>query len=239
VTSEIERSYSDFYRSRSPEFVYPVEFVVRAFLGRYPRLTQETRDRRGERVLDLGFGDGRNMPLLSNLGMEVHGVEIAEEICARTRQRLEGLAVQVEVRVGRNAAIPYDDAFFHHVLACHSCYYVDPGTHFDDNLRDVARVLMPDGRFVFSAPIGSSYIMRGARDLGDGHMEIANDPYGIRNGAVLKKFDDEAELARSLAPYFHDLRIGSCRNDFWGIDEHVWIVVARRSDSRLPLAGAV
>jgi SAM-dependent methyltransferase len=239
VTSELEKSYSRFYRSRNPQSVYPVEFVVRAFLGNYPRLVQEAPGRPGERVLDLGFGDGRNMPLLSDLGMEVHGVEIAEEICARTRTRLEALGVAVELRVGRNSAIPYGDAFFHHLLACHSCYYVDRGACFDDNLREIARVLMPGGRFVFSAPIGTSYIMRGARDLGGGHMEIANDPYGVRNGAVLKKFDDEAELARSLAPYFADLRIGSCRNDFWGIDEHVWIAVARRLDSHPSLPRTV
>ena len=234
MASEIERSYSQFYRDRNPAAIYPVEFVVRAFLGTYPRLSQPPADRHGERVLDLGFGDGRNMPLLSNLGLEVHGVEIADEICARATARLEALGVRVETRVGRNHAIPYADAFFDHVLACHSCYYIDPRARFDDNLREIARVLKPGGRFVFSAPIGSSYIMRGARDLGDGHMEIANDPYGVRNGAVLKKFDSQTELEQSLAPYFADPRIGSCRNDFWGIDEHVWIVVAQRSDSPLP-----
>lgn len=234
MTSEIEQSYSRFYRSRDPRRVYPVEFVVRAFLGRYPRLSEEPADRHGERILDLGFGDGRNIPLLSDLGMEVHGVEIADEICVRTKKRLDALGVPVELRVGRNSQIPYRDGFFNDVLACHSCYYVDAGMRFDDNLREIARVLAPNGRFVFSAPIGTSYIMRGARDLGDGHMEIANDPYGVRNGAVLKKFDDDADLERALAPYFSDLRIGSCRNDFWGIDEHVWIVVARRTETPLP-----
>jgi SAM-dependent methyltransferase len=237
VMPELEQSYSVFYRSRDPHWVYPVEFVVRAFLGQYPRLARFAAGGRGEHVLDLGFGDGRNMPLLSNLGMQVHGVEITEEICARTVKRLEALGVAIETRVGRNSAIPYGDAFFHHVLACHSCYYVDRGTRFEDNLREIARVLRPNGRFVFSAPIGTSYIMRGARDLGDGHMEITNDPYGVRNGAVLKKFDDEADLTRSLSPFFDELSIGSCRNDFWGIEEHVWVVVAHRSDADPSLEG--
>ena len=118
---------------------------------------------------------------------------------------------------------------FDHVLACHSCYYVDEGTRFDDNVREIARVIRPGGRFVFSAPIGTSYILRGARDLGDGHMQITADPYGVRNGSVLKKFDTEDEIQRALGPRFDDFCIGSCRNDFWGIDEHVWIVVCRRA----------
>lgn len=228
MASELAANYDAFYQSRDPQDVYPVEFVVRAFLGRYPRLATAAGEYAGARVLDLGFGDGRNMPLLSHLGLQVHGVEISEEICARTARRLGRLGVPADLRVGRNNALPYADRLFQHVLACHSCYYVDRGARFEDNLREIARVMAPRGRFVFSAPTGTSYIMTGARDLGDGHMEIANDPYGLRNGAVLKKFDDAAGIARALEPWFEDLSIGACRNDFWGIEEHVWIVVCRR-----------
>ena len=37
-------------------------------------------------------------------------------------------------------------------------------------------MLKPGGTFIFSAPMGTSYILRGARDLGEGHMKIVNDP---------------------------------------------------------------
>jgi SAM-dependent methyltransferase len=228
MTDDIERNYQAFYAKRDPMHVYPVEFVVRAFLGSYPRLQNAEKNYAGKRILDLGFGDGRNMPLLANLGMQIHGVEIDEQICRQTTERLWRLEVKVEAKVGRNRSIPYDDRFFDHVLACHACYYVDPGSSFDDNVREIARVMKPKGRFVFSAPIGTSYIMKGAKDLGGGHMEIANDPYGVRNGYVLKKFDQPSEIENALADYFTDFHIGACRNDFWGIEEHVWIVVCER-----------
>jgi hypothetical protein len=92
-------------------------------------------------------------------------------------------------------------------------------------VREIARVLKPRGLFVFSAPIGTSYIMRDANDLGDGHMQIVNDPYGVRNGSILKKFDRASDIEAALSPTFRDFAIGSCQNDFWGIEEHVWIVV--------------
>jgi hypothetical protein len=45
---------------------------------------------------------------------------------------------------------------------------------------------------------------------------------------VLRKFDDERDIESASGRWFDDFRIGSCRNDFWGIDEHVWTVVCRR-----------
>jgi SAM-dependent methyltransferase len=182
----------------------------------------------GKKVLDLGFGDGRNMPLLHNLGMQVYGAEISQDICDLTQARMKRLNVDVSLAVGRNDSIPFGDATFDVILGCHACYYVEPGKRFNDNIREIARVLVPGGSFIFSAPIGTSYIMKGAEDAGDGHMIIANDPYGVRNGYMMKKFDRECEIETELSPLFEEFAIGSCRNDFWGIEEHVWTVVCRK-----------
>lgn len=228
MTDALSRQYAEFYRARAGEALYPVEFVVRAFLGRYPRLTRPVPDYRGKTALDLGCGDGRNMPLLSNLGMTVHGVEIAQEICDATRDRLGRLGVTAELRVGRNHQIPYEDGSFDYVLASHACYYVDPGTTFDDNIQEIARVTRQGGVFVFSAPMESTYILRGSDDAGDGHRIIRNDPYGVRNGVIMKAFASPDAIEQALAPRFGGAAIGSCRNDFWGIDERVWIVVCER-----------
>lgn len=228
MSDRITEHYDDFYRKRNPIHVYPVEFVVRAFLGNYPRHRADPSTYVGQKSLDLGFGDGRNMPLLHNLGMQVYGVEISQDICDLTKARMDRLDIEVTLAVGRNHFIPFGDATFDVILACHACYYIDPGKQFGDNLKEISRVLRPGGSFVFSAPIGTSYIMQGAKDVGDGHMIIANDPYGIRNGYMMKKFDSEEEIRAALDTEFDNLAVGSCRNDFWGVEEHVWIVACRK-----------
>lgn len=228
-TTNLANKYDDFYRKRDPVHVYPVEFVVRAFLGNYPRLKTDSEAYPGKAVLDIGFGDGRNLPFLHNLGLNVYGVEISDEICRLTTARMARLGVSVTARVGRNRDIPFDGGAFDYVLACHACYYVDRGTCFEDNAREIARVIKPGGSFVFSAPRATSYILRDAIDLGDGHMEVTNDPYGVRAGTILKKFDGESDIVAALSSRFRDFAIGSCQNDFWGIEEHVWTVVCRKA----------
>ncbi|VIO77457.1 class I SAM-dependent methyltransferase [Bradyrhizobium ivorense] len=228
-STAIDGTYGAFYQKRNPVHVYPVEFVVRAFLGNYPRHKTDAASYQGKRVLDLGCGDGRNMPLLHNLGMEIHGTEISQEICDLTAARMQNLGISATLEVGRNHELPYPDGHFDVVLACHACYYIDPGTRFSDNVNEIARVMRGGGSLIFSAPIGTTYVLRGAKDLGDGHMEIADDPYGLRNGYVLKKFDNEAEIEAALRPAFTHFEIGSCRNDFWGIEEHVWTVACRKA----------
>lgn len=230
--SELSPHYTEFYARRNPTAVYPVEFVVRTLLGTYPKLRLERNDYPGAKILDLGFGDGRNMPLLANLGFDVHGVEISEEICELARERMAKLGVEAELRVGTNSAVPYPDGFFDFLLACHACYYVEPGETFADNLRELARVLRPGGRFIFSLPQRSSYILEDAAPLGGGHYRITKDPYGVRADSVFRAFESREEVARELDPSFEDIRLGACDNDWYGIEERVWIGTCLRKDER-------
>lgn len=219
----IQEQYADFYSERNPEKVYPVEFVVRTFLGTYPQLKLDRSSYRGAKILDLGFGDGRNMPLLHDLGFEIYGVEISDEIGRLTKQRMDKLNVPVQLSTGSNSHLPFQDKTFDFVLACHSCYYVTPGERFDDNLREIARVLRDGGRFVFSLAKTDSYILGKALQMGNGLYQITHDPYGLRSGSIFRAFASREEIVDDLGKYFVDFALGLCENDFYGIYEKVWI----------------
>jgi acetyltransferase-like isoleucine patch superfamily enzyme/SAM-dependent methyltransferase len=226
--TEISTAYSKYYSSRKSGHIYPVEFVVRSFLGKYPNLCLDKSKFTGSRILDLGFGDGRNIPLLYNLGFEIYGVEISEEINNFANSRFQNLGIPVVLKVGRNASLPFDNNFFQYILACHSCYYVEEGMTFNDNLKEIYRVLKPKGIFICSLPMHDTYILEGANKLSAGHYRITNDPYELRNGTIFRAFKNQKDIVKAFGRYFHNFSIGFCDDDFYGIHQKVWILVCKK-----------
>ena len=224
----LKEGYAERYAQDKRRTLYPVEFVVRAFLGTYPDLQMPKGEYAGKRLLDLGFGDGRNFPLFRDLGMKIHGVELSDEINRSAQERLDHMDVEAEFKVGSNSRIPYPDGYFQFLVACHSCYYVEPRQSFADNLAEIARVIESGGYFVASLPMKDGYILKDAKPLADHHFEITQDPYGIRNGTTFRVFEDEEDIRETMGKYFYDIRIGYCDDMYWGINQKVWVVVCRR-----------
>ena len=229
--SDLDKSYTDRYRKTQAGALWPNEWVVRAFLGAYPRHRLDRSAYQGASILDLGFGDGRNAGFLYDLGFEVHGTEITPEICEIASRRFEQLGKRADFRVGRNNDLPYPDASFDYLLASHSCFYLDGDDDFAMNLAEIARVMRPDAVFVGTVPMITNQYFADSEDLGAGVRRITRDELGLREGARLMSFENEQAVRDQFDRHFAEVRIGEWRNDFWGIREHMFLVVAlRRAD---------
>lgn len=226
--NNLKNDYTEFYKRSNPVHVYPPEWVVRTFLGRYPELTLDKSKYAGSKVLDIGFGDGRCFTLLHNNGFHIYGVEITEEIITLCKQRMQREGINVNFKKGTNSEIPFEDDFFDYLLASSSCYYVDQGTTFSDNLREYNRVLKPGGIFIAALPTPNSFIFHGAIEKENGHCEIVNDPYGVRNGFTLKKFNSEDEIRSEFGKYFDNFSFGLCQDNFYGSQVDLFLLVCRK-----------
>ena len=94
-------------------------------------------------ILDVGCGTGANLKLLSQFG-DAEGVDISPDALAFCRER--GLE---NVRLGAAEKLPHEDGTFDLVTA------LDVVEHMDDDvagLREMRRVLRPDGRILLFVP---------------------------------------------------------------------------------------
>lgn len=222
-------NYAEVYGS-SRSMSYPAEYVIRIFKGAYPRLELPKDEYGDSRILDVGCGDGRHLVFLSDLGFEVVGTEATEAIVQATSSTLKAAGVDVPVRVGTNDDLPFEDASFDYLLSWNTCYYMGETPDFPSHVAEYARVLRPGGRLVLSVPKASCFIYEGSDPAGDGYRIVREDPFGVRDGTVLRMFEDLDELLDAFSPAFDDFTTASVHDDCFGYAYHWHLVVARRTE---------
>jgi SAM-dependent methyltransferase len=93
----------------------------------------------GERILDLGCGDGQLSEQLAASGAQIQGVDASPQMVAAARTR--GIAVEQ----GNAESLPFADGVFDAVFSNAALHWVRGQ---DAMLSEVHRVLKPGGRFV-------------------------------------------------------------------------------------------
>jgi SAM-dependent methyltransferase len=115
--------------SRNGAFVHQLAGGVFEWLAAQP----------GERILDLGCGDGQLTQRIAATGARVAGVDASAEMAASARAR------GVDVAVGNAEALPCADGEFDAVFSNAALHWV---RNQDAMMAEVHRVLRPGGRFV-------------------------------------------------------------------------------------------
>jgi ubiquinone/menaquinone biosynthesis C-methylase UbiE len=212
------------------ERIFPCEYVIRIFKGSYPRLKLRKSEKfEGKKVCEVGCGVGRNLVVLKDCGFDIHGVEISDEIIAKVRQNLMGWGIKdADLRVGFHHDIPFDDGFFDFLLSWNVSYYMGNMTDFCAYVKEYARVLQKKGYLVLSIPQKTCFIYQDAQMIRPGYCVIKNDPFKIRNGEVMRIFQNENEIKEAFAPYFEDFIFATVYDDCFGYAYHFHLVVCRK-----------
>jgi SAM-dependent methyltransferase len=225
-----KHEWTKFYLSKKHRGkTYPNEYVVRIFMGNYPRLNLDKSRYQNQRICDVGCGDGRNLVLFYDLGFEAHGVEITEEIANETKSRLKTVEnIDATIRVGTNDSIPYEDNYFDYLLSWAACHYMGQQQDFGSHVREFARVLRPDGHLILLIPKPTHFIFKGSEKVCPGYQLLRNDRVGIRNGQIFRMFEDEREIQTAFGESFDRFIMGSLENDCFGEELHAFLVVCQK-----------
>ncbi|MGD0534560.1 MAG: class I SAM-dependent methyltransferase [Methanoregula sp.] len=211
-----------------PTLAYPAEYVIRIFKGAYPRLNLD-KNFRGRKICDIGCGDGRHIPFLHTCGFDAYGIELTEEIVDRVKENLRPARLPIlDVRVGSNDRIPFGDVFFDYLLAWNTCYYLGEHADFAGYVKEYARILKKNGYLILSIPKKTCFIYHGSERIAGGRAIIRNDPFNIRNGEILRIFDDEEEIEEAFSGFFDRFVFASVHDDCFGYDYHWHLVVCQK-----------
>jgi SAM-dependent methyltransferase len=133
------RQYYEELWERLPQELEPPYFELRrGFLREHVRP--------GERVLDLGCGDGTFTAQLQDAGAEAVGLEVAETALRRARAAYPGLRFLLAPLEG---PLPLEDCAFDVVWSSEVIEHVADTARW---LSEVRRVLRPAGRLLLTTP---------------------------------------------------------------------------------------
>lgn len=109
----------------------------------------------GDKVLDLGCGNGRLLRFIANKKIDYVGLDISEKLIKSAHLR-QGFGEQASCLakykfvVGNITDLPFQDSSFDAVLAIASLYHIPSKESRQKSFQEVARVLKPGGVFVMT-----------------------------------------------------------------------------------------
>ena len=143
-----DRDYHESLWESIPAGLEPQDFRMRlAFLLKHVHA--------GERLLDVGCGEGRFAAAVLDVGAQVVGIDVAEEPLRRAREERPELDLRV---VPAEGSWPLQDASFDAVWAGETIEHVADTAGW---LSEIRRVLRPGGLLLLSTPAHSPLTLLG------------------------------------------------------------------------------
>lgn len=131
------RQWNKIFKTRGKVFEKPKEEML--------KILKIFKQRKVEKVLDLGCGSGRHIIFLAKHGFNVYGFDIANEGIKITKQWLKKEKLKADLKIGSiYKKLPYQDNFFDAVISTHAIHH---GKIEDIRkaIRELERVLKPGG----------------------------------------------------------------------------------------------
>lgn len=222
---EMSDSYLEKYSAWSR---LPAEYFVRIMKGKYPRLNLSDWYTTGDKVLDAACGDGRHFSYLLNMGFNVYGYEVNDNIITVAKEKINAsysYKIGDKIKKGTSKRIPFPNAFFQGIISWNQLYYLEEKDDFQLHLEEIRRVSTRNTWFVASFPMPSCFIYDKAIHIDENVIKVQDDYFNCRNNTLMWKFKSKEHVWNVFSPLMHELVIGEQVDDCFGLNYH-WYLVA-------------
>ncbi len=218
-----EKKWTNLFNRRK-DISYPAEGVIRIFKGKFPKFKLKLKKK--DKILDVGFGDGRHIVFFKRMGLDVYGTEISFQIINKIKKILKNS--NKKLIVGTNDNLSFKSNYFNLLLSWNSCYYMSQKNpfNFQKHVYEMSRVLKKNGTIIISIPKKTSFIFKDSKKIKKGYRIIKNDYFGVRNGQVMRCFESKNEIEKSFKNKFKKFVHSSIDIDWFGLDYHWHIFIA-------------
>jgi len=103
----------------------------------------------GDRVIDVGCGNGRAYQLFADRAIEYEGVDVSEQLIAIAREKVRDQLATF--RVGSALKLPFENASFDTAFSFAMIHHIPSRERRLVAFREVRRVLKPGGVFVLTS----------------------------------------------------------------------------------------
>lgn len=212
--------------SKKKNISYPAEGVIRIFKGSFPKL--KLNFKKTNKILDLGFGDGRHLMFLKKLGLNVFGTEISADIVNKAKQNFQ--ISKRNLKIGTSDNLNFKSNYFDFLLSWNSCYYMNPNDQFNFNkhVEEMSRVLKTNGTLILSIPKKTSFIFKNSKIIKKGYRLIKDDYFKVREVQVMRCFSDKLEIEKNFKSNFKSFNHSSIDIDWFGLNYHWHILIAKK-----------
>ena len=230
-SSPYSQSYIDHYTNIAE--VFPSVFALKMFLGRNPELYFKRSDFKGKSILDVGFGDGRDLVLFHKLGFKVFGIEVDEKVVEHTKDKFSKFGMNPELSVGYNDETGFRSNKFDFVFSCAALMYLrNLDSNVQKTLNHIYGIIKPGGRLLGTFTRFDSHITLGSKKIDNNRILCADRFYKQRKGQIYWIHKSKDEVKQDLlSSGFDDCKVYDYDVDWFGTRETAFIFSARKQRS--------
>tara|TARA_B110000014_G_C20041099_1_gene541122 strand:- start:82 stop:768 length:687 start_codon:yes stop_codon:yes gene_type:complete len=224
----VNKKYTDHYL-RIDE-IFPSVLALKLFLGNNPIFTFRDHNLNNKKILDIGFGDGRDLYLFHKLKMQVFGIEVDPLVVKHTSSKFKNKGLSITLKTGTNNNTGFNKNFFDIIYASASIYYlVDEFHRIQESYRHCWEILKEGGYFVGSLARFDAHTTVGAHQL-DANRLILEDPfYKFRKGQYYHVYNSQDEIKKDLVESgFEIITINNYDVDWFGTRETLYLFIAKK-----------